>query len=251
MKKVNFTGPFLWLALTFVLIISLFPSCDNSLVDTINEDTAERIPVILLRQNTELFSNSSGIFDFGDVAISEPLSVEFTITNIGDGDLRLEGEAPIVFTGEDADLFSISGLTGTLISPDDMATFTVIFSPTAIGSANTTMTIFSNTSDSGEFSIQLSGLGISLAPAFMITSNDVEIENEESLDFGHITVGTHKTMDFTIQNKGALENLNLITNPPVILTDNSAFTVSQPSLITLPAGGQSTFQITFSPPPML
>jgi large repetitive protein len=65
-----------------------------------------------------------------------------------------------------------------------------------------------------------------------------------SYDFGNVTVGSPQTVTFTVQNTGTT---NLTLTPPITLT-GAAFALGTTfGVTTVPAGGSTTFTLTFTP----
>jgi len=67
-----------------------------------------------------------------------------------------------------------------------------------------------------------------------------------NVDFGSVAVGNFIVTTFTITNNGTAA-LNLTGTPAVIVTGASDFSVTQPGLVSIPAGGQTTWTATYSP----
>ena len=72
------------------------------------------------------------------------------------------------------------------------------------------------------------------------------VDGVSTSDFGNVNVdGGTATTTFTISNTGTAD-LILDANP-VSVTGSSAFTVTQPALLTVPPNGNTSFTITFNP----
>lgn len=79
-----------------------------------------------------------------------------------------------------------------------------------------------------------------------IADNDTTPAAIDGTNLGTVALSTNITQTFTIQNIGTT---NLVLSGPVTLTDVSApqeFVISQPAITTIPAGGSTTFTVTFN-----
>jgi uncharacterized protein YjiK len=122
-------------------------------------------------------------------------TVDVTLSNVGFDTLSLDG----ISLGSGANGFSIltPGLAGTTLAQDASVTLTLAFDPTAVGNANDTLTIKTN-SDFGALTFDLSGTGIA-ATARAVASSGVN-------NFGGMTVGSPAASLnglFSIANTGA------------------------------------------------
>jgi len=97
--------------------------------------------------------------------------------------------------------------------------------------------IVSSTTPSPEINVQ--GLSISIA------DGDVTPTTIDDTDFGTPLTNANVTHTFTIQNLGTAD-LILPSNPVTLSTIGNGFTVTQPSLLTIPAGSSTTFTVTFN-----
>ncbi len=91
--------------------------------------------------------------------------------------------------------------------------------------------------------IDVQGRGISIA------SGDAVPDIGDDTDFGAVAIGgSVVTHVFTLKNTGSA-NLNLTGNPVVAVSgaNTADFAITQPSLSALPAGTQTTFDVTFAP----
>ncbi len=117
-------------------------------------------PEIDLKQGTTSYATTtlptgSDTFDFGNHLIGTNTDIQFTIENTGDDDLTLS--APVISgTG-----FSLqTGLSSTLVSgPSGTSTFTVRFTPNALGAFSGTISIPNNDDDEDPYVINIVGNG--------------------------------------------------------------------------------------------
>ncbi|MFA7543206.1 MAG: choice-of-anchor D domain-containing protein, partial [Candidatus Cloacimonadaceae bacterium] len=94
--------------------------------------------------------------DFGDVRVGSGKSRNFTITNVGGGDLVISS---ISISGNAAfTLTNLPTLPATLATVQN-TTFTVNFAPTALGAASATITITDNIGNRTEHEVEVTGNG--------------------------------------------------------------------------------------------
>jgi hypothetical protein len=120
--------------------------------------TPDAAPEIAVEQplGTNLVDGSSTI-DFGSVdAGSSSSNYIFTIKNVGNADLT--GLA-LTKSGSHSGDFTIGNLGTTTVAPGTSTTFTVAFSPAALGNRNAMLHIASNDADENPFDIGLTGTG--------------------------------------------------------------------------------------------
>ncbi|MCO5261142.1 MAG: choice-of-anchor D domain-containing protein [Crocinitomicaceae bacterium] len=78
-----------------------------------------------------------------------------------------------------------------------------------------------------------------------VSVNGVDVLDEGAYDFGAQTIGSPVTQTFTVSNTGTS---NLTLTPPITITGSSTFTLgSSFGTTTIPAGGSTTFTVTFTP----
>jgi|GEM_PF-777273 len=99
--------------------------------------------------------SNNGVFSFADTSVSSSTPQTFTIENAGSADLT--GLVVTKSGGNPGDFaLAIGGLPGTL-APGASATFTVTFSPSALGVRTAVVQIASNDASASPFSIQVTG----------------------------------------------------------------------------------------------
>ena len=135
-------------------------------------------------------------------------------------------------------------------------TFQVRFSPNAIGARTATVSIANNDSDENPYSFVIGATAV--APEIDLQGNGVSIVNgdltptaADHTDLGGVTVGSAVTRTFTIRNSGNL-TLTLSGTPLVALSgaNAGAFTIATVPVTTVPAEGNTTFQLRFTPTAM-
>lgn len=94
---------------------------------------------------------------YGSIQLGQELNLEFTIRNIGLDDLDLTTPNQVALSGTNANQWSIVSQPATPVVPGGSVTFTVTFDPTTAGSKSAILTILSNDSDEGTFTVSLTG----------------------------------------------------------------------------------------------
>ena len=191
--------------------------------------------------------------DFGIVSVGlSGTAKTYTIRNTGGGDLALTGLTKL--NGNTGDFIVDTSGMDTTLTPGGSTTFTVNFSPSALGLRGTTLQIGSNDGDENPFDIALKGTGT--APDIAITGNKAAIAAGDSTpsaadhtDFGSALIaGGTVIRTFTVANTGTMA-LNLTGTPKVAITGSEAaeFTVSADAAAAVAVGGKTTFAVTFAP----
>ena len=109
-----------------------------------------------LNASTSVLSVSSANFTFGNVVVGSPATQTLTLSSTGTAAVTVNS-ATVNGTG-----FTVSGATFPLtLNPNQTATLTVQFDPTATGSDSGTLTLTSNSSTGTSTAINLSGTGVS------------------------------------------------------------------------------------------
>ena len=166
---------------------------------------------------------------FGSVTVGSQQAASETITNTGGSSVSV---SQITVSGAG---FSLSGNPAPItLTAGQSATFTVAFTPQTAGTANGTVKVTSNASNSS-LTIALSGTGtapqsgqLSVAPA--------------TLALGNVVVGQSGTASGSLTASGGSVTVTAAS------TNNSAFSVGGLSLpVTIPSGQGAAFTITFSP----
>ena len=167
----------------------------------------------------------------------------FTIINSGNVILNI---GTINFTGANASDFSIQTAPSATIAAYGSTTFTVLFTPSATGTRNATISIINNDSTKNPFTFAISGSGAT--QLISIKGNATAIINGASTasttnwtDFSTVTV----TRTYTIYNTGTLPlTIGAITFTG---TNPSDFSIQTPPSSSIPALGSTTFTVLFTP----
>lgn len=178
--------------------------------------------------------------NFGDVEVEWFVNVPITVTNTGNGGLRIND---ISLTTGSSDI-KIRNNCPQMLIPQDSCIIEAIFSPTSEGLATGIVSINSNDPDEGLISINLSGNGtITLAPNIVIIGGN--------LLFWNVPLGTSSSQDIIIRNSGKAD---LYINN-VYLSGASEFSIISNNCIGAPIPpanppypeGTCTIRIIFTP----
>ncbi|WP_293872296.1 choice-of-anchor D domain-containing protein [Flavobacterium sp.] len=167
----------------------------------------------------------------------------FTITNLGNIVLTI---GAITFTGINASEFTIQTPPSSPIAANGITTFTVLFTPTAAGTRNATISIVNNDSTKNPYTFALSGTGTPQLSsvkgnATTITYGSTTPTTANWTDFSNVTV----TRTYTIFNSGTIPlSIGAITFTG---TNPGDFSVQTAPSSVVPALGSTTFTILFTP----
>ncbi|HWY59443.1 MAG TPA: choice-of-anchor D domain-containing protein [Terriglobales bacterium] len=167
---------------------------------------------------------------FGNVQVGNNLQLSETLTNSGGVNVHIS-QASITGTG-----FSMSGLAPPLLlTPGQRFTFNVTFTPPSTGNDTGNIAIVSDASNPN-LAIPLSGTGTPVPQGQLAIT-------PTTMSFGSVFVGTNAQLNGTLTASGA----TVIVSSDQL--NGSAFAISGlPSFpITIPAGQQVQFTVTFTP----
>ncbi len=196
---------------------------------------------------------------FGDSQVGNALQHTFTIANAADapGRLNLTGNPLVSLTGSAA--FSVTTQpAATVLGAGNSTTFTVQFSPTAVGTVTATVSIAGNDRDENPYNFDVSGNGTSPSvPEMAVSGKGVEIldgdgtpSSTDDTDFGSVLIaGGTADHVFTVTNSGSAD-LSLTGTPKVVIGGTHAgdFSVTAvPSSPVSSGGGTTTFTVRFDP----
>jgi hypothetical protein len=176
---------------------------------------------------TFLLSASPASINFGNVNLGSSSTQTVTLTNTGIGSVTVS-QANVTGGG-----FSISGLSLPLtLSAGQTTTFSAVFAPTVGGSANGSISVVSNASNSPA-QVSLSGFGVT----FLLSASPA------STAFGNVEVSSSIILPVTLNNAGT----GSVTISQATVT-GTGFSISGLSLpLTLAAGQSTSFSVTFAP----
>ena len=174
-----------------------------------------------------LTSNHSTL-SFGSVQTGSSQTLQETLTNSGGSNVSIS-KVTTIGSG-----FSVTGLNLPLtLVAGQSATLSVVFAPQAPSSADGSLSIASNASNS-TIAVSLSGTGVT--PGSLTAS-------PSSLSFGSVQVGNSQPLQETVTNSGG--SSVIITQAAVIGAGFSMSGMNVP--VTLAPGQSATFNATFAP----
>ncbi|MGA8489104.1 MAG: choice-of-anchor D domain-containing protein [Terriglobales bacterium] len=172
---------------------------------------------------------SPSSLSFGSVQLGDNQQLSETLTNSGGVNVNIS-QASATGTG-----FTMSGLNPPLVlTPGQHYTFTVTFTPPSSGTDSGSVSIVSNASNPN-LSVPLSGTGTPVPQGQLAVA-------PTSMNFGNVVVGTNSQLTGTLTASGQSVTVSSDT------LNGSAFAVSGISFpVTIPAGQQVQFTVTFTP----
>jgi hypothetical protein len=199
-------------------------------------------PEIVIEQPAGTLAGAT--FAFGNQftgSNSQPKVV--TIKNTGLAPLTISS---VSRTGGNTADFSLN-LAGMLtnVPAGGQTTFAVTFNPAAPGARATTLTILCNDADEGTNNFALTGTGLGLPKIAVEQPAGTPVATTNT--FGNQNTGSNSAAKiFTIKNTGAAALL--ISSVSTTNGFTSEFAVNLIGTLTsIPAGGQTTFTVTFNP----
>jgi len=193
--------------------------------------------------------------EFGITPVAEgTIYHTFTIQNIGNADLLLNGTPKVVLT-EGTDFQIITQPESPVPGGGGSTTFTVQFDPSVSGTLTETVVVANNDPINSYYFFTIQGTGA--VPEMDVQGNSTSISNgdntphpADNTDFGSLTVNSDTAFHtFTIKNSGYAD-LILTGSPNVKIngTHPSDFTViSQPDSLVTAEGDTATFTVRFIP----
>jgi lysophospholipase L1-like esterase len=128
--------------------------------------TVNGVPEIAVEQPTGTgLTDGGSTIDFGNVAVDGNNSHTFTIKNLGAANLT---GLTITLNGANSAEFTITAPPTAPVAPGGSTTFTVKFSPAALGARAAALHIASNDADENPFDISLTGTGITNLEAWRL-----------------------------------------------------------------------------------
>ena len=207
-------------------------------------------PILELSQNNTIIGNNDPIpVDFGDVELTTNKSLLFTIKNVGNLPLELNG-TPVILSSNA--IFTIpTQPTNTSISPGASAAFLILYTPNAEKEDSGTITIMNN-SDALMFTLNIKGTGYIKRPQITVSQGSTSINQSGEFNIGKVAIGEYKDITFTIGNSGKANLVFETVNDNRINLENNAgniFTVTvQPSsATTIVPNNTTTFSIRYTP----
>lgn len=190
--------------------------------------------------------------NLGNANIGANVVRTFTLSNAaGTGALSVTS---IVLSGANAGDFAIGGITlPTSIAAGATTTFTVTFSPLAVGLRNAALTVNNDDADEGAYTFAIRGNGVGVPEIDIIGNGNSIVDGDlspslaDDTDYGNVNVGGNNVHTFTIDNSLGTAALD-VTTINITGANASDFVVSGIALpANIAAGGTATFQLTFTP----
>jgi hypothetical protein len=135
---------------------------------------------------------------------------------------------------------------GATISVGASQVLNIYIIPNSLTAAGTTCRVENNTSAT------VTASAVGGGPEINIKGNTVSIvdgatpaSTSNATDFGTVATNTNVTKTYTIENTGSAD---LVLTAPYVQKSlaTSVFTITQPTLTTIPAGSSTTFSVTFN-----
>lgn len=130
---------------------------------------------INIKQGVTNIPSGTGFYDFGTTDIGAPITVTFTIENLGDANLLLTGTPKILITIFDTSMFSVQTEPTSPILPLGNTTFNIRFSPFSNGVKTTTVSIANNDADENPYTFTLNGTGTTPTGPFNFDKNKLDL----------------------------------------------------------------------------
>lgn len=112
---------------------------------------------INLKQGSTDFATGT-TYNFAATVLNATTTVPFTVENTGVSALLISGTSPrVVISGDDPSEFQITGALNANIGPGASDSFNIRFVPTSLGAKSAMITIVSNDSDEGTYTLLLTG----------------------------------------------------------------------------------------------
>jgi hypothetical protein len=146
----------------------LFIACPNTPEDPPPGD--DHKPEIQIETPSAELLAVGGIYDFGEITLGASDDAVFTVRNVGDATLKLEGVPLVEIGGAGADQFEVVAEPSSSIPASSSSSFSIRFTPTSTGAVSTTVSIPNNDDDEAPFMFTVQGTGIE--PEYPDTDGD-------------------------------------------------------------------------------
>jgi hypothetical protein len=113
-------------------------------------------PEINVKQSSQDIE-SGGSFDFGTQEAQTTKEVDFTIENLGEGQLELTGVPFIKIEGTNSDSFMVTSDPSSTVAAGESTTFTIAYTPQSDGSKTASVYIENNDEDEITYQFDLNG----------------------------------------------------------------------------------------------
>ena len=222
----------------------------------INDFTAGlRNPEINVLQGATTILSGAAAVNFGTIGTGSTSGITFTIQNLGQQSLTLN---PLyTLTGNPP--YTVSASYSSPVSgPSGTTTFTILFSPTVVGTFTGSISIINNDPSGSEspYVINFTGVGAIPSPEIniqgfgsTINPGNIPIGFDNTLFAGQNVSTTSAAKSYDIQSLGNIPLLLTGGSPYVTLggTNPGDFAVTIAPLQSIPQSTSSAFSITFTP----
>jgi Abnormal spindle-like microcephaly-assoc'd, ASPM-SPD-2-Hydin len=172
-------------------------------------------------------SPSSSTVSFGGVAVGSPATESVVLTDAGSSNVTISS---ISIAGAN---FSVKSGAAVTLTPNQTTTISVAFAPTATGSAQGTLSVASDASNS-KMNIMLTGTGI--APSSQLSPSST------TLNFGNATVGGAASLPVVLTDHGTADlTISSVT------VQGTGFSASGGTNVNLNPDGTATINVKFDP----
>jgi cyclophilin family peptidyl-prolyl cis-trans isomerase len=138
-----------------------------SVTDSNGAQTTGSFTVRVLPQPPEIAVEQPAGDDLADggnrafpvVHVGSTADLNFTIKNVGGGNVALTGNPKVVVDGADAGMFAVIAQPASAVAASGSTTFIVRFAPTSAGLKSAALHIVNNDTDENPFDINLTGTG--------------------------------------------------------------------------------------------
>jgi LPXTG-site transpeptidase (sortase) family protein len=149
--------------------------------------------------------------NFGSVALGGSVDCTYTIQNLGTNDLFV---GPVTLGGANAADFSVIASPGSFVTAANSTTFTVRFTPSALGARNATVSFANNDAGENPYNWNIQGTGINLVTPTLSITNSPVVYN-----------GSQQTATVTCSSGGAVSNI-LYGGSPTAPTNVGTYAVT-------------------------
>ncbi len=173
------------------------------------------------------FSITPPNLNFGNVVVGSNATLQATVSNTGTSNLVISN-----ITSSDGQFTFTPNIFPITILPGGNQIFDITFAPSTVG-ANTDSLVITHNASGSPTTYSVQGTGV--APNFGITP--------PNLDFGNVAIGSNAILQATVNNSGT--SSLVISN---ITSSDGQFTFTPNTFpVTIAAGGNQIFDITFTP----